>query len=305
MKPVFFVQKRTNMIFLILSILSSAAIYVIFKYLDRFKIGTFNVIIINYITASILGILLTNTDVDIFPLIKNDWLPFSVIIGILFIMMFVVIAKSSQVVGIAVTTISNKMSVIIPIAGSIMIDPKDLLTNYKATGIILAILAVFLSVYRKRKVEFDPRNIYLPIILFLGMGLVDSIVKYAQQYHVADDVLPVFTVILFAMAAVAGIVTKLLRRTSFKELIQPKTIWWGIALGISNYGSLYFLIKALNYKDVLGGTLDGSIVFGINNLGVIALSVIIGLIVFKEKFLKINWAGIILSLIAIYILSTT
>ncbi len=293
------------MIFLILSILSSAAIYVIFKYLDKFKIGTFNVIIINYITATILGLLLSNTDVDIFPLIKNDWLPFSIIIGILFIMMFVVIAKSSQVVGIAITTISNKMSVIIPIVVSIMIDPKDLLTNYKATGIILAILAVFLSVYRKRKVEFDPRNIYLPIILFLGMGLVDSFVKYAQQYYVADDVLPVFTVILFAMAAIAGIVTKLLRRTSFKELIQPNTIMWGIALGISNYGSLYFLIKALNYKDVLGDSLDGSIVFGINNLGIIALSVIIGLIVFKEKFLKINWVGIFLSLIAIYILSTT
>lgn len=293
------------MIFLILSILSSAAIYVIFKYLDRFKIKTFNVIIINYITATILGLLLSNTDVDIFPLIKNDWLPFSIIIGILFIMMFVVIAKSSQVVGIAITTISNKMSVIIPIVVSIMIDPKDLLTNYKATGIILAILAVFLSVYRKRKIEFDPRNIYLPIILFLGMGLVDSFVKYAQQYYVADDVLPVFTVILFAMAAIAGIVTKLLRRTSFKELIQPNTIMWGIALGISNYGSLYFLIKALNYKDVLGDSLDGSIVFGINNLGIIALSVIIGLIVFKEKFLKINWVGIFLSLIAIYILSTT
>jgi multidrug transporter EmrE-like cation transporter len=51
--------------------------------------------------------------------------------------------------------------------------------------------------------------------------------------------------------------------------------------------------------------MDGSVVFGINNLGIIALSVIIGLIVFKEKFLKINWVGIIISLFAIYILSKT
>lgn len=293
------------MIFLILSILSSAAIYVIFKYLDRFKIATFNVIIINYLTATVLGILLMNTKVDVFPIIKNEWLPYSIVIGILFIMMFVVIAKSSQIVGIAITTISNKMSVIIPIAVSIIIDPLDILTNFKAIGIILAILAVFLSVYRKRKVEFDPRNIYLPIILFLGMGLVDSFVKYAQQYHVADDVLPVFTVILFAMAALAGMITKIIRKTSFKELISTKTLLWGIGLGLSNYGSLYFLIKALNFKNQSGETLDGSIVFGINNLGVIALSVFIGLIVFKEKFLKINWVGIILSFIAIYVLSQT
>ena len=300
------------MVFLVFSILSSAAIYVIFKFLDRFKIKTFNVIIINYITATILGILLTNSQADIFPIYRNAWFPYSIFIGIMFIIMFVVIAKSSQVVGIAVTTISNKMSVIIPIAVSIIIDPLDILTNLKATGIILAVLAVFLSVYQKparrqagRKVEFDPRNIYLPIILFFGMGLVDAFVKYAQQYHVADDVLPIFTVILFAMAAITGLITKALRRTPFKELIEMKNLLWGIGLGICNYGSLYFLIKALNYKSRVGESLDGSIVFGINNLGVITLSVIIGLIVFKERFLKINWVGIILSLIAIYILSIT
>ena len=278
------------MVFLVFSILSSAAIYVIFKFLDRFKIKTFNVIIINYITATVLGILLTNSQADIFPIYKNAWFPYSIIIGIMFIIMFVVIAKSSQIVGIAVTTISNKMSVIIPIAVSIIIDPLDVLTNLKATGIILAVLAVFLSVYQKpahlqagRKVEFDPRNIYLPIILFLGMGLVDSFVKYAQQYHVADNVLPIFTVILFAMAAIAGLITKALKRTPFKELIETKNLLWGIGLGICNYGSLYFLIKALNYKSRVGESLDGSIVFGINNLGVITLSVIIGLIVFKER----------------------
>ena len=293
------------MIFLVLSILSSAAIYVIFKFLDRFKINTFNVIIINYITATILGLLLTKTQVDIFSIYKNAWFPYSIIIGVLFIMTFVLIAKSSQIVGIAITSVSNKMSVIIPIAFSIIIDPLDVLTNFKAIGIILAILAVFLSVYRKRKVEFDPRNIYLPIILFLSMGLVDSIVKYAQHNYVADDILPAFTVILFAMSAISGLVTKLLRKTSFRELLNHKILLWGIVLGISNYGSIYFLIKALNHKNSLGNTLDGSIVFGINNLGVIALSVIIGLIVFKEKFLKINWIGIILSIIAIYILSKT
>lgn len=293
------------MIFIIFSILSSAGIYVIFKFLDRFKINTFNVIIINYITAAILGILLTNTQVDITLILKSSWFPYSILIGVLFIIMFVVIAKSSQIVGIAITTVSNKMSVIIPIAVSIIIDPLDVLTNFKAIGIILAILAVFLSVYRKRKVEFDPRNIYLPIILFLGMGVVDSFVKYAQHNFVADDILPLFTVILFAMAAISGLVTKLLRKTSFKDLLNKKILFWGITLGICNYGSLYFLIKALNYKNSIGNTMDGSIVFGINNLGVIALSVIIGLIVFKEKFLKINWVGIIISFIAIYILSKT
>ncbi|OFX85376.1 MAG: hypothetical protein A2W99_08005 [Bacteroidetes bacterium GWF2_33_16] len=293
------------MIYLLLSILSSTAIYFIFKYIDKFKFNTFDIIIINYFTAAILGFLLSDIIHVNLSVFKNPWVPFSAIIGVLFILMFVVIARSSQVVGIAVTTVSNKMSVIIPITVSIIIDPLDILSNLKVIGIILALIAVFLTIYRKRKVDFHPRDIYLPIILFLGMGLVDSLVKYAQYNYVGDDTLALFTVFIFVMAAVAGLITKLLRRTSLKNLINPKILFWGIVLGISNYGSLYFLIRALNHKTDLSNTFDGSIVFGVNNLGVIALSVLFGLIVFKEKLLKINWLGIIISFIAIYILSIT
>ena len=157
----------------------------------------------------------------------------------------------------------------------------------------------------QRKVDFHPRDIYLPIILFFGMGLVDSLVKFAQQYYVDDSNLAIFTVVLFVMAAITGLITKIFRRSSFGDLIRPKTVLWGMALGICNYGSLYFLIRALNHKTNALNTFDGSIVFGVNNLGVIALSVLFGLIVFKEKLLKINWIGIIISFIAIYILSRT
>lgn len=293
------------MIYLILSILSSTAIYIIFKYADKFKINTFDIIIINYITASILGFIISDIHNLNFSVFKNEWFPYSALIGVLFILLFVVIAKSSQVVGIAVTTVSNKMSVIIPIIVSIIIDPLDVLTNLKTIGIILALIAVFLTIYRKRNVNFQPHNIYLPVILFLGMGLVDSLVKFAQQNFVNDSILSIFTVVLFMMAATTGIIAKIILKTSFKNLINSKTFLWGVALGISNYGSLYFIIRALNHKTNSGNTFDGSIVFGINNLGVIALSVLFGLIFFKEKLLKINWIGISIACVAIYILSKT
>ena len=291
------------MIFLGLSILSSSAIYIIFKCLDRFNISTFNVIVINYFIATLLGLIITDMHISNFAVYKHGWFPYSIIIGILFISMFVIIAKSSQIVGLAITTISNKMSVIIPIVVSIIIDPKDVLTNLKVAGIIMAISAVFLSVYKKRKKQFDARNIYLPVILFLGMGLIDSFVKYAQQYHVSDKWLPLFSVTLFAMSAITGVLVKVIKNSSFKELLNPQVLFWGFLLGISNYGSLYFIIKALNYKSNTGNTIDGSVIFGINNLGIIAFSVFVGYLIFKERFLKINWVGIILSFITIYILS--
>ncbi len=292
------------MIYLLLSIISSTSIFVIFKFVDKYKVSTFDVIIINYLIASTLGYLISDySNVDILPLHKNEWLPFAFIIGILFIIMFVIVGRSSQKVGIAITTVASKMSVITPILFSILYDPADHLTIKKSMGISIALLAVFLTIYRKRKIDFDPHNLYLPVLLFLGMGIVDSVIKFSQHNYVSDALSPLFTAILFTIAAITGLTTNLIRRNSFKTLLNKGVLFWGILLGISNYGSIYFLIRALNHKTEIGIPLDGSIVFGINNLGIVGLSVLIGLFFFREKLTRLNWIGILLSFVAIYILS--
>ena len=293
------------MIFLVLSIISSTSLFVIFKYVDRYGIKNFDVIIINYIIASILGFSVSRYDPGIFPLYGNPWFPYAVTIGILFVIGFVLIGRSSQKVGIAITTVASKMSVIIPITFSLLYDPYDHITNLKLAGIILALLAVFLTVYRKRKIDFDPRNLYLPIILFLGMGVIDSIIKLAQFKYIDNGISTLFSAVLFSIAAITGIVTNILRGNSFRTLAKPRTLMWGTLLGLGNYGSIYFLILALNHKMPDGVPLDGSVVFGINNIGIVLLSVILGLMVFREKLTWINWAGIVMSFVAIYILSYT
>lgn len=293
------------MIFLLLSILSSTSLFVIFKYVDRYGIRNFDVIIINYIVASILGFSISKYDPGIFPLYGNPWFPYAVTIGILFVIGFVLIGKSSQKVGIAITTVASKMSVIIPITFSLLYDPYDHITTLKISGIILALLAVFFTVYRKRRIDFDPRYIYLPITLFLGMGVIDSIIKLAQFKHIDNGTSTLFSAVLFSIAAITGIVTNLVQGTSFKSLLRPRTMMWGTLLGLGNYGSIWFLILALNHKSPSGIPIDGSVVFGINNIGIVGLSVIIGLIAFREKLTFLNWAGIALSFVAIYILSYT
>jgi len=293
------------MIFLLLSIISSASLFIIFKYVDRYGLKNFDVIIINYVIASILGFSVSTYNPDIFPLYSNPWFPYSVIIGILFVIGFVLIGKSSQKVGIAITTVASKMSVIIPITFSLLYDPYDHITTLKVTGILLALLAVFFTVYRKRRLDFDPRDLYLPVILFLGMGLIDSIIKLAQFKHIDNGVSSLFSAVLFSIAAITALLTNFIRGSSFRTLARPTTLMWGTLLGLGNYGSIYFLVLALNYKSPSGIPIDGSVVFGINNIGIVGLSVIVGLIVFREKLTALNWAGIVLSFIAIYILSYT
>jgi uncharacterized membrane protein len=73
---------------------------------------------------------------------------------------------------------------------------------------------------------------------------------------------------------------------------------YGVVLGLVNFGSLYGLIRALD-----SGVFDSSIIFGINNMGIVLLSVIIAMMIFSEKLTIINKIGVILSLVAIIILS--
>jgi uncharacterized membrane protein len=139
---------------------------------------------------------------------------------------------------------------------------------------------------------------YLPLLLFIGMGVVDSIVKYSQAKFGLQDNSSLFSAVVFTISGLFCIIVSLFNIKIYKNYLQPKVILMGVILGITNFGTIYFIINALN-----SNIFDSSILFGVNNIGIVAASVIIGLLVFREKLSLINWIGILLSLSAILVLS--
>lgn len=291
------------MTYLLLSILSSTGIFLIFRLIDKRDVSTFPVIVINYLTASATGFLIYGgmeiQDMD-FP--KPFYL-LAVIIGVLFIAMFFIVAKSSQKAGMAVTTIAGKMSMVFPIGFSLLYDPGDSISFLKLTGILVALPGVLFTIYKKKDQQPDLSLIYLPLILFVGMGLVDSLVKLAQFEYVSDNNLSLFTAILFGISALCGILISLTGRKRFLSLFNLKVLFWGILLGLVNFGSIFFLVRTLNFIHPLRGNIDSSVVFGINNIGILTFSVILGLIIFREKLSRLNITGILICLIATILLS--
>ena len=285
--------------FLILCILSSTSIFVIFRSIERFKLPSFPVIILNYFFAAILGFLVHPIDFSTNSLLKNDWFLISLLIGILFILMFFLIARSSQNAGISVTTIASKMSVVFPIILSLIISPTDKLTTIKALGVLFALIGVVLTIIKPGEKNFDYKKIYLPLILFVGMGFVDSLVKYAQHLYVGDEDVALFSAVLFFNAFATGVIILLFKPKYFIWFKRKKTWGWGLLLGIVNFGSIFFLVRSLNFIGSSGLRFDSSIVFGINNIGIVSLSVMAGLLIFKERLKSINWIGIAISAIAI------
>jgi len=285
--------------FLVLCILSSTGIFIVFKTIDRLHIASFPVIVINYLVATALGFLINRNDFSVISIRELDWLPMSILIGILFIAMFFLVAYSSQKAGISVTTVASKMSVIFPILFSLAIDPSDNLTLLKSAAILCTLSGVAFTVYKPLKSKLDRTVVMVPLILFAGMGLVDSLVKYSQHRFVSDSETALFSAILFLNAFITGVVILLFSPKHYRRFLKPSTWGWGLVLGGVNFGSIFFLVRALNFGSPAGSRIDSSVIFGVNNTGIVGLSVLVGLWIFREYLRPINWLGILLSAIAL------
>jgi len=284
------------MIYLLLSILSSSVIFITFKVTERFKTKLIKLITVNYLVAAILGFSFNRHPISILNALTSEWLPYAVLIGFTFILMFFLIGYSTRISGVAVTSIAGKMSMVIPILFSILYFSEKS-TILKISGLILATIAVFLTSYRPIDKAKNIKLIVIPIAIFVGSGITDSIVKYAQTYYVPNSMSLLFPAVVFLTALVIGLIFILIKPKSISKNISIAELIGGTILGIANFGSLYFFILALN-----NSKLDSSVVFGLNNICIVLFSILIGMAIFKEKFSKVNFAGVLMAIIAILIL---
>jgi drug/metabolite transporter (DMT)-like permease len=284
------------MIYLLLSILSSSVIFITFKVTERFKTNLIKLITVNYLVAAILGFSFNRHPISILNVLTSNWLPYALLIGFSFILMFFLIGYSTRLSGVAVTTIAGKLSMVIPILFSILYF-SERTTILKISGLVLATIAVVLTSYRPIDKAKNIKLIAIPIAIFLGSGITDSIVKYAQTYHVANNMSLLFSATVFLAALILGLIFILIKPKSLSKNISIAELVGGTILGIANFSSLYFFILALN-----NSKLDSSVVFGLNNICIVLFSILIGLTFFKEKFSRVNFAGVLMAVIAILIL---
>jgi drug/metabolite transporter (DMT)-like permease len=209
--------------------------------------------------------------------------------------MFYLIGSSSQKAGITVTTLANKLSLVFPVLFS-LIYFKEQISVIKYIGLITATIAVLLTVYKKDVKKTRLIFIILPVLIFFGSGLVDSMVKYVQAVKISESDVTDYTIVVFLVAFLCGVIITLFRKNK-KDIIYPPTLILGFLLGAANFGSLYFIIRALNNSN-----LESSLVFALNNMSIVALTALLGTLLFKEKLNIINFAGILLGIISIYFL---
>ena len=273
--------------YLLLSICASTLIFVIFKVVGKRNINTLQTIVINYFTAFTYGILSYDAPIIVSDIIQSKWFFGAIGLGFLFIAIFNVMALTAQRNGLSVASVASKMSVVIPIIFGLFFYNESLGWQ-KALGIVLALLAVYLASYKaKTDQRFSIKTLWLPIILFLGSGTIDTSIKYIETTYLADNGIPIFSATIFFIAGVIGIGLLSAKAIQKQFTFDPKSIVSGVILGVVNYYSIYTLLKALNAENF-----ESSTIFTVNNVAIVMLTTLIGLLLFKERLLTKNWIGI-------------
>lgn len=291
------------MYYLLGSIVLTSYLTLAFKACEKYKISIFQAIVFNYITCVITGSFVNG----VFPVnrsvMQEPWFPWACLMGILFVSIFNVIGLTAQKISVAVASVANKLSLIIPVMLSVYLY-HETVEGWKLAGVILALVAVVLTCYQSEKQEkhlgaaVKKWEYLLPFILFIGSGLLDALINHVQKLYVTEENKNAYLITGFLSAAVIGSVLLLVQYLTGKQKFALKHLIAGIIIGIPNYFSIWFLVRFLK-----NSPWQSSASIPVNNMGIVLFSSVMAWILFREKLSKINWIGIILSLIAIYFIA--
>ena len=288
----------TSSLYLIIAILSSAAMTIVLKIFRDQKGNRYGIILGNYLTCIILSFLfLQDKSLLLHPDLTTAVCGTAG--GLLFVAGLVSMQSSIRLNGAILTSAFSKSGLIVPllVCACFLGDPIRIL---QIPGILLIFLSIWLISTDKKSfaMQTDRNTQVRPLILLavlLSCGSADTMAKIFE--HVGrSDFDQLYFLILFATAAVLTTVLLLVEHKKTGKKPVLKEFLAGMLAGIPNYFSSVLLLKALN-------GLPSFVVYPCFSAGTLLLVTIIGAAAFKEKLGKKAWTGVILIAASLVILN--
>jgi drug/metabolite transporter (DMT)-like permease len=289
------------MIYLIAGIIANVLIFLAFRTFSIFKIDNLQAIVVNYFVCVIASIIFAGDpqvllSVDLF----TPWALAAVVLGLLLVIGFYAATITAQRMGVSITSVASKMSMVFPIMFSLFFMKIEGMrfSVFNYLGMPLAVLSIYLGSLREandHKITLSKKHMLLfPFTVFLVGGLIDITINYSNNYLIDVTNHGTFPLVLFVAAALFGSLLMVFQ----KKKLEARSLIGGLYLGISNYFSLYFVLKALTFFQN-----NGAVFYPIYNVGIILLSSVLAMIFFCERLSRINYLGLILSILALFLLS--
>ena len=285
------------MIYIAISIILFNVLVVFFKLFEKYNIDNLQALISNYFISALLSLLLLSENDNIQSSIESEWFIHAIILGTLFISIFNIYALGIQKIGIATSSVINKMSFVVPVVFSIIFYENEVFSFSILFGVLLALLGIYLSSTNNSSFNFDKKYLWIILIIFFGQGLVD-IVLNDSKFYIPKDENFLFFLILFISATTAGILILFAKKQI--SHIKIKNLFWGAIFGIPNFFSIFYFLKALQSDYFID---KSYLIFPLTSVGIVVTTTFLGVLIYKEILTKRNLIGITIAVISILIIS--
>lgn len=281
------------MIYILLSVLCSVSVGVLLKIARKYDVDFIQVVTLNYVSAIFLCFFSYQPDLS--DLSTNAPWHIYLPLGFLLPTVFFLLAKSIQYMGIVKTDIAQRLSLFIPILASVFLFGEQFIL-LKIIGLVIGFIAIFLILHKQETFKENSNKWIFPAMVLLGFGIADVLFKtIATQTEIP------YTTSLFVVFCAALAVAILFSAYSIIEKKRPFSflnVAFGLFLGMLNFGNILFYLMA--HKALSS---NPSTVFASMNLGVIVLGTLVGIFAFKEKVSVKNYAGILLAITSIVLIT--
>ncbi len=294
------------MIYFLLAVIFTVALYLIMRAYPGLGIDSFHAIVINYYACVLTGLVLTPDWRQ--QLGQVDWMAagtlWTLALGSLFVVVFLLIGQTTQKVGVTAASLAGNLSLVIPVLFGLWVfqNNNKVFTGANYAGLLLAFAALGLGAWRSGNGGaaggFRKEVLIWPALYFLGSGTNNTLINYlsAEYYLPGEDTL--FMIIACIGAAVVGTLLLVFRLVKRNERLSPKSAAGGLLLGIPNFLSLYFLLRALaTYGN------SAAFVFPVYQILTMLVAALAAWLLYREKLSAINKLGLFLAVLAILLLS--
>lgn len=277
------------MIYLVLAIVSSALVSIVMRMSGKYIKDNLGMTATNYVICVIMAAFYSGFG-NLFP--KVDGLGFTLgtglFTGVLYLAGLLLIQLNIKKNGVVLSAIFQKLGLLIQVLMSVVIfgERPGIL---QVIGIIICLVAVVMINFEKEQTIISFK---LGLILILLVsGFCDGMSKIHEE--LGNPILSEhFLFYTFGTALILCLCLIIGKKTK----VGLKDIGFGILLGVPNYFSAKFLLKALE-------SVPAVIAFPTFSVGAIALITLAGLLVFKEKLSRKQGVGIAVILLALVLLN--
>lgn len=286
------------MIFLSLAILCSAALPLLFRAFHDWRVNVFWAIPANYFTCVIVGLVLTEASLGFLDLASQSWFVLALLQGIILAVNFFLLAYTAQHAGVSVAALASRLSVAIPAILAFLLY-GDSVNFLKTVGLAGSLLSLYLCTARGDRTKAPSSwHRFLPILVFVMFGCYFSLLKFAQTYYLDATSYHPYVMVSFFFALAFSLLAAIGKPARARERSRAFNVASGVALGLFNYGAVYFLIKVLGMK-----SWESSRVFPIYSVGVVAVSSLLAVVLFEERLSRVKRIGLVVGLVAVVILN--